>query len=189
MILQPEDRRSILEGGPPPPPAHRGPQVRGKHCVIISDSHVVGLPLALLLLEYHATVTITHAETQDLPTIARHADVVVAATGVPDLVRADWVKPGAVVIDVGFTFAPDPVTKRVPASCTACGVGGAARATTARLFCSCWPPPPPPPAYDLVGVGPTAHGGRGLQTAVWGGEGRVCFCLPHDIVLYVCAAI
>lgn len=74
----------------------------GKHAVVIGRSILVGKPLALMLLQKNATVTIAHSRTQDLGAIARTADILVAAAGRPGLVTADMVKPGAVVIDVGI---------------------------------------------------------------------------------------
>ena len=74
----------------------------GKHAVVIGRSILVGKPVALLLLERNATVTIAHSRTQDLAATARSADILVAAVGVPQLVKSEWVKPGAVVIDVGI---------------------------------------------------------------------------------------
>jgi methylenetetrahydrofolate dehydrogenase (NADP+)/methenyltetrahydrofolate cyclohydrolase len=76
--------------------------LRGKHAVVIGKSNIVGKPIAMLLLERECTVTVTHIATQGLPGIARTADIIVAAAGSPRLVRGDWVKPGAVVIDVGI---------------------------------------------------------------------------------------
>ncbi|WP_068085473.1 bifunctional 5,10-methylenetetrahydrofolate dehydrogenase/5,10-methenyltetrahydrofolate cyclohydrolase [Novosphingobium rosa] len=76
--------------------------LRGKHAVVIGKSNIVGKPIAMLLLERECTVTVTHIATQGLPDIARKADLIVAAAGSPGLVRGDWVKPGAVVIDVGI---------------------------------------------------------------------------------------
>ncbi|WP_206957768.1 bifunctional 5,10-methylenetetrahydrofolate dehydrogenase/5,10-methenyltetrahydrofolate cyclohydrolase [Trinickia acidisoli] len=78
-------------------------ELRGKHAVVIGKSNIVGKPVALLLLERECTVTVTHIATQGLPDIVRNADIVVVAAGVPHLVRGHWVKPGAVVIDVGIT--------------------------------------------------------------------------------------
>ena len=82
--------------------------LRGKHAVVIGKSNIVGKPVALLLLERECTVTVTHIATQGLPEIVRTADIVVAAAGAPRLVRGDWVKPGAVVIDVGITRTDGP---------------------------------------------------------------------------------
>jgi methylenetetrahydrofolate dehydrogenase (NADP+)/methenyltetrahydrofolate cyclohydrolase len=75
---------------------------RGLHAVVIGKSNIVGKPVALLLLERECTVTVTHIATQNLPAIVRTADIVVVAAGHAGLVRGDWVKPGAVVIDVGI---------------------------------------------------------------------------------------
>ncbi|MEC3909262.1 tetrahydrofolate dehydrogenase/cyclohydrolase catalytic domain-containing protein [Sphingobium sp. CR2-8] len=80
---------------------------RGLNVVVIGKSNIVGKPVAMLLLEREATVTVTHIETRDLPDIARAADIIVAAAGVPHLVRGYWVKPGAVVIDVGINRVVD----------------------------------------------------------------------------------
>jgi methylenetetrahydrofolate dehydrogenase (NADP+)/methenyltetrahydrofolate cyclohydrolase len=78
-------------------------ELRGRHAVVIGKSNIVGKPIAMLLLERECTVSVVHIATQGLPDIVRQADIVVAAAGVPHLVRGDWVKPGAVVIDVGIT--------------------------------------------------------------------------------------
>ena len=79
------------------------PDLTGVDAVVIGKSNIVGKPIAMLLLEREATVTVTHIYTENLPEIARKADVIVAAAGAPELVKGDWVKPGAVVIDVGIT--------------------------------------------------------------------------------------
>jgi methylenetetrahydrofolate dehydrogenase (NADP+) / methenyltetrahydrofolate cyclohydrolase len=76
---------------------------KGKNAVVIGKSNIVGKPVALLLLERECTVTVTHILTEDLPGICRNADILIAAAGSPELVRGDWVKPGAIVIDVGIT--------------------------------------------------------------------------------------
>jgi methylenetetrahydrofolate dehydrogenase (NADP+) / methenyltetrahydrofolate cyclohydrolase len=75
----------------------------GKDAVVIGKSNIVGKPVAMLLLERECTVIVTHIYTENLAEIARKADIIVAAAGAPELVRGDWVKPGAVVIDVGIT--------------------------------------------------------------------------------------
>jgi methylenetetrahydrofolate dehydrogenase (NADP+) / methenyltetrahydrofolate cyclohydrolase len=80
---------------------------RGLNVVVIGKSNIVGKPIAMLLLEREATVTVTHIETLDLPEIARKADIVIAAAGAPQLVRGYWIKPGAIVIDVGITRQTD----------------------------------------------------------------------------------
>jgi methylenetetrahydrofolate dehydrogenase (NADP+)/methenyltetrahydrofolate cyclohydrolase len=80
---------------------------RGLNVVVIGKSNIVGKPVSMLLLEREATVTVTHIETRDLPDVARKADIIVAAAGAPHLVRGYWVKPGAVVIDVGINRVTD----------------------------------------------------------------------------------
>jgi methylenetetrahydrofolate dehydrogenase (NADP+) / methenyltetrahydrofolate cyclohydrolase len=74
----------------------------GLEAVVIGRSNIVGKPVAQLLLAENATVTITHSKTSDLPAVCRRADVLVAAIGRPEMVRGDWIKPGAIVIDVGI---------------------------------------------------------------------------------------
>ena len=81
--------------------------VAGKHAVIIGRSDIVGKPVSLLLLHRHATVTICHSRTQDLPAIAAAADILVAALGRPGFVRRSFVKPGATVVDVGINLVTD----------------------------------------------------------------------------------
>ena len=80
----------------------------GQHAVIIGRSNIVGKPMAQLLLRENCTVTIAHSRTRDLPAVARSADILVAAVGQPLMVKADWVKPGATVIDVGMNRIPAP---------------------------------------------------------------------------------
>lgn len=79
-----------------------GTDLSGKNAVVIGRSNIVGKPMASLLLQANATVTVTHSRTRDLPGVVKEADIVVAAVGRPDMVTADWIKPGAVVIDVGI---------------------------------------------------------------------------------------
>ena len=79
-----------------------GPDLSGLHAVVIGRSNIVGKPMASLLLYANATVTICHSRTPDLAAVARRADILVAAVGRANMVRGDWVKPGAVVIDVGI---------------------------------------------------------------------------------------
>jgi len=74
----------------------------GLDAVVIGRSNIVGKPMAMLLLGESATVTIAHSRTRDLPALVRRADIVVAAVGRPEMVRGDWIKPGATVIDVGI---------------------------------------------------------------------------------------
>jgi methylenetetrahydrofolate dehydrogenase (NADP+)/methenyltetrahydrofolate cyclohydrolase len=80
--------------------------ISGKDAVVIGRSNIVGKPMAMLLLGESATVTIAHSRTRDLPGVVRRADIVVAAVGRPEMVRGDWIKPGAVVIDVGINRVP-----------------------------------------------------------------------------------
>lgn len=82
--------------------AELGTDLSGKSAVVIGRSNIVGKPMASLLLQANATVTITHSRTKDLPQVVSGADIVVAAVGRPDMVKADWIKAGAVVIDVGI---------------------------------------------------------------------------------------
>jgi methylenetetrahydrofolate dehydrogenase (NADP+)/methenyltetrahydrofolate cyclohydrolase len=79
-----------------------GKDLSGLNAVIIGRSNIVGKPMASLLLKSNATVTVCHSRTKDLPEVARNADILVAAVGRPKMVMGDWVKPGAVVIDVGI---------------------------------------------------------------------------------------
>lgn len=79
-----------------------GKDLSGKNAVVIGRSNIVGKPMASLLLQSNATVTITHSRTKNLPHVVAGADIVIAAVGRPDMVKADWVKAGAVVIDVGI---------------------------------------------------------------------------------------
>lgn len=74
----------------------------GKNALVIGRSNILGKPMALMLLERNATVTIAHSRTQNLAEICRQADIVIAAVGRPELVKGDWIKPGAVVIDAGY---------------------------------------------------------------------------------------
>ncbi len=83
--------------------------VRGKHAVVVGRSILVGKPLALMLLEADATVTIAHSRTPDLAAVCRQADILVAAVGRTQMITADMVKPGAVVIDVGINRLDDPI--------------------------------------------------------------------------------
>ena len=84
------------------------PNLAGKHAVVIGRSNLVGKPVAALLLAADCTVTMAHSRSGDLPGLCRSADVLVAAVGRPEMVKADWIKPGAVVIDVGINRVPAP---------------------------------------------------------------------------------
>jgi methylenetetrahydrofolate dehydrogenase (NADP+)/methenyltetrahydrofolate cyclohydrolase len=78
----------------------------GKDAVVIGRSILVGKPMAQLLLAESCTVTIAHSRTQNLPDVVRRADIVVAAVGRPEMIKGDWIKPGATVIDVGINRIP-----------------------------------------------------------------------------------
>ena len=81
---------------------HLGKKMEGANAVIVGRSNIVGKPMAQLLLQDNCTVTIAHSRTKDLAGVVRQADIVVAAVGRPEMVRGDWIKPGATVIDVGI---------------------------------------------------------------------------------------
>jgi methylenetetrahydrofolate dehydrogenase (NADP+)/methenyltetrahydrofolate cyclohydrolase len=81
-------------------------QLAGLHAVVLGRSNIVGKPMAQLLLRADCTVTMAHSKTRDLPAVCRSADILVAAVGRPQLVGGDWIKPGAVVIDVGINRVP-----------------------------------------------------------------------------------
>ncbi len=89
---------------------------KGKHAVVVGRSTIVGKPVALLLLNDapggNATVTVAHSRTQDLPSITRQADILIAAVGRPEMIKRDMVKPGAVVIDVGTNRVDDPTSEK-----------------------------------------------------------------------------
>jgi methylenetetrahydrofolate dehydrogenase (NADP+)/methenyltetrahydrofolate cyclohydrolase len=87
--------------------ADTGESLVGKHAVVIGQSNIVGRPMALELLMARCTVTICHSATRDLPGIVRGADIVVAAIGKPRMVQGDWIKEGAIVLDVGMNRLPD----------------------------------------------------------------------------------
>jgi methylenetetrahydrofolate dehydrogenase (NADP+)/methenyltetrahydrofolate cyclohydrolase len=90
-------------------------ETAGKHCVVVGRSNIVGTPISILLSRKgypgDCTVTLTHSRTKDLPGEVRRADIVVAAIGIPNFIKGDWVKEGAVVIDVGINRIPDDTKK------------------------------------------------------------------------------
>jgi methylenetetrahydrofolate dehydrogenase (NADP+)/methenyltetrahydrofolate cyclohydrolase len=90
-------------------------ETRGKHCVVLGRSNIVGKPVATLMMQKsypgNATVTVCHSATPDIKEVCRTADILIAAIGQPEFVTADMVKPGAVVIDVGTTRVPNASTK------------------------------------------------------------------------------
>ncbi len=89
-----------------------GVQFSGANAVVLGRSNIVGMPAAMLLLKKDCTVTIAHSRTPDLPAVTRQADILIAAVGRPLMVKADWVKPGATVIDVGTTRIDDPAAPK-----------------------------------------------------------------------------
>jgi len=84
-----------------------GIDVKGKECVVVGRSNIVGKPMSMLLLHEHGTVTVCHSRTRDLKEVTQRADILVAAVGVPELIKGDMVKEGAVVIDVGMNRLAD----------------------------------------------------------------------------------
>jgi 5,10-methylene-tetrahydrofolate dehydrogenase/methenyl tetrahydrofolate cyclohydrolase len=88
-----------------------GATFKGAQAVVLGRSNIVGLPAAMLLLARDATLTVCHSRSRDLPGICRTADILIAAVGRPEMVRGDWVKPGAFVIDVGINRIPDASRK------------------------------------------------------------------------------
>jgi methylenetetrahydrofolate dehydrogenase (NADP+)/methenyltetrahydrofolate cyclohydrolase len=89
-----------------------GATLEGANAVVLGRSNIVGLPAALLLIHRNATVTVCHSRTKDLPAVCRQADILIAAVGRAEMVKADWVKPGAYVIDVGSNRVDDPNTEK-----------------------------------------------------------------------------
>jgi methylenetetrahydrofolate dehydrogenase (NADP+)/methenyltetrahydrofolate cyclohydrolase len=82
--------------------AHYDVAIEGRHAVVVGRSPILGKPMAMMLLQQNATVTICHSRTRDLPSIVAQADILVGAVGKPEFIRAEWVKDGAVVIDAGY---------------------------------------------------------------------------------------
>jgi methylenetetrahydrofolate dehydrogenase (NADP+) / methenyltetrahydrofolate cyclohydrolase len=89
-----------------------GVKIEGANAVVLGRSNIVGMPVALLLIGKNATVTVCHSRTRDLPGAVRQADILVAAIGRMEMVRGDWIKPGAAIIDVGINEKPDPTKKK-----------------------------------------------------------------------------
>ncbi len=85
-----------------------GVELRGKECVIVGRSNIVGKPAALLMLSRHATVTLCHSRTRELSEVCRRAEVLIASVGAPGIIRGDFIRPGAVVVDVGINRITDP---------------------------------------------------------------------------------
>ena len=91
---------------------HSGATLDGANAVVLGRSNIVGMPVSLLLVKANSTVTICHSHTKDIPAVTREADILVAAVGLPEYVRGDWIKPGATVIDVGVNRVEDASRKR-----------------------------------------------------------------------------
>jgi methylenetetrahydrofolate dehydrogenase (NADP+)/methenyltetrahydrofolate cyclohydrolase len=89
-----------------------GVKIEGANAVVLGRSNIVGMPVALLLISRNATVTVCHSRTHDLPAIVRQADILIAAIGKMEMVRGNWIKPGAAVIDVGINEKPDSTKKK-----------------------------------------------------------------------------
>ncbi|MEE8120629.1 MAG: bifunctional methylenetetrahydrofolate dehydrogenase/methenyltetrahydrofolate cyclohydrolase FolD [Anaerolineales bacterium] len=89
-----------------------GAQIEGANAVVVGRSNIVGMPAALLLVKANATTTICHSRTRDLPAVCREADILIAAIGRAEMIRGDWIKPGAYVIDVGMNRVDDPSRER-----------------------------------------------------------------------------
>ena len=83
-----------------------GVKIAGANAVVLGRSNIVGMPAALLLIKENATVTVVHSKTKDIPAVLRNADIIIAAIGRAEMVRGDWVKPGAAIIDVGINGIP-----------------------------------------------------------------------------------
>jgi methylenetetrahydrofolate dehydrogenase (NADP+)/methenyltetrahydrofolate cyclohydrolase len=90
---------------------HYQVETTGKHCVVIGRSDIVGKPMSALMLQKNCTVTVCHSKTQDLSSFTRNADIVIAALGIPEFLKGNMIKPGAVVIDVGITRVADNTKK------------------------------------------------------------------------------
>ncbi|MGD0877589.1 MAG: bifunctional methylenetetrahydrofolate dehydrogenase/methenyltetrahydrofolate cyclohydrolase FolD [Anaerolineales bacterium] len=88
-----------------------GVKIEGANAVVLGRSNIVGMPAALLLISKNATVTVCHSRTRDLAGVVRQADILIAAIGKTEMVRGDWIKPGAAVIDVGINSVPDATKK------------------------------------------------------------------------------
>ncbi len=87
--------------------AETGQPIRGRNAVVVGASNIVGVPMALELLNARATVTVCHSATQDLPAKVSEADILVVGVGIPEMIKGEWIKPGAIVIDVGINRLDD----------------------------------------------------------------------------------
>jgi len=89
-----------------------GVQIEGANAVVVGRSNIVGMPAARLLQDKNATVTVCHSRTKDLPEVVARADIIIAAIGRAEMIKKEWVKPGAVIIDVGINAVDDPSAKK-----------------------------------------------------------------------------
>ncbi|CAL1692008.1 Bifunctional protein FolD protein [Brevundimonas subvibrioides] len=138
----------------------------GLHAVIVGRSNIVGKPMAQLLLAENCTVTVAHSRSRDLPALCRTADILVAAVGRPEMIRGDWIKPGATVIDVGIN--------RVPALDPARAAEGKTRVVGDIAFAE---------ALDVAGAITPVPGGVGPMTiACLLANTYVAACRAHGIV-------
>jgi len=112
-----------------------GGALEGRRALVLGRSNIVGKPIAALLLRRNCTVTLAHSRTRDLPDECRRADILVAAVGRPEMVRGDWVKPGAVVIDVGINRVPGAASGKTRL------VGDVAYAEAAKVAAAITPVP------------------------------------------------
>lgn len=87
-------------------------QISGSNAVVLGRSNIVGMPMALLLIHANATVTVCHSRTKDIPAMLADADIVVGAMGRPEMIKGEWIKPGAVLIDVATVKVDDPTAKK-----------------------------------------------------------------------------
>ena len=138
----------------------------GLHAVIVGRSNIVGKPMAQLLLAENCTVTVAHSRSRDLPALCRTADILVAAVGRPEMIRGDWIKPGATVIDVGIN--------RVPSADPAKAAEGKTRVVGDVAFAE---------AVDVAGAITPVPGGVGPMTiACLLANTYVAACRANDIV-------
>ena len=116
-------------------------ELSGKHAVVVGRSPILGKPMALMLLNANATVTICHSKTQDLPNLIKQADILVGAVGRPEFIKADWIKDGAVVIDAGYhpgglgDIELEPITQSASAYTPVPGGVGPMTINTLILHC------------------------------------------------------
>jgi len=89
-----------------------GVEISGANAVVLGRSNIVGMPAALMLIKENATVTVVHSRTKNIEEVVRRADIIIAAIGMMEFVRGDWIKPGAAIIDVGINEKPDETKKR-----------------------------------------------------------------------------